>query len=212
MPRSAAKAHAPRADTSAVTPLANSRKSARKREEIIRAAIELFNERSYAQATMSDIAASLDLRDAALYYYFDGKQSLAYACHLRSLERFERLLREAQAAEDTGLAKLRRFLQAMLEDAGRNGPELYFGDNSYLSDDQRQHVNSWMARLVAMMERYLEQGMADGSIVACEPKIVVQLIIGMLIWLAKWVPSIEGMTVDRLMTAIGVTALSGLRS
>ena len=52
--------------------------------------------------------------------------------------------------------------------------------------------------------------MADGSIVQCEPHVVVQLLLGMLIWLAKWVPSIEGMTVDRLMSAISVASLEGL--
>jgi hypothetical protein len=32
----------------------------------------------------------------------------------------------------------------------------------------------------------------------------VQLLLGMLIWLAKWVPTVEGVTVDRLMAAIGL--------
>ncbi len=53
--------------------------------------------------------------------------------------------------------------------------------------------------------------MADGSITPCEASLVVQLLLGMLIWLAKWVPTVEGVTVDRLMAAIGVVGLKGLR-
>ncbi len=177
----------------------------------MRAAVKVINERSYALATMSEIAARLDLRDATLYYYFPSKQALALACHVRSLELFERLLVEADRAEDvTGLAKLTQFIRRMLEDADRHGPQLYFGDYSYLDADDRQRVAEWLGRLTLVLERFILDGMADGSIVPCEPQIVVQLLLGMLIWLGKWVPSIEGMTVDRLMTAIGVANLNGL--
>lgn len=193
-------------------PLAKSRKSAAKRAAIVRAAIEIINEKSYALATMTEIAASLDLRDAALYYYFDSKQALAYACHLGSLDRFERLLRAADAASGPGIEKLTRFLQNMMDDAELHGPELYLGDYSYLADEQRLHVSQWTDRLTGTLERFIQEGMADGSIVSCDPRIVVQLLLGMLIWLAKWVPGIPGMSVDRLMAAIKVTSLDGLRS
>jgi hypothetical protein len=52
--------------------------------------------------------------------------------------------------------------------------------------------------------------MTDGSIVQCEPEVVVNLLLGMLIWMAKWTPSIEGLTVDRLMSAIDAFGFRGL--
>ena len=186
------------------------RKSEKKRAEIIHAAIEVINERGYAQSTMTDIAASLDLRDAALYYYFESKQALAHACHLHSLGIFERLLDEAQASRVSGFEKIHRFIRGMLEDSERHGPQLYFGDYTYLADSQRGQVKDWADRLTGVLEGFFDEGMADGSIVRCEPHVVVQLLLGMLIWLAKWVPSIEGMTVDRLMSAIRVASLDGL--
>ncbi|MEG3143129.1 TetR/AcrR family transcriptional regulator [Sphingomonas sp. RT2P30] len=191
-------------------PKARGRKSAGKRDAIMRAAVEVINERSYAQATMTEIAASLDLRDATLYYYFPSKQALAYACHVRSMELFERLLVEADRSSGTGLSKLTLFIRGMLEDAESNGPQLYFGDYSYLADDNRKHIGEWAARLTTMLEQFLIDGIAEGSVVPCEPHVVVQLLLGMLIWLAKWVPAIDGMTVDRLMSSIGVVSLDGL--
>ena len=191
-------------------PRSRSRKSARKREAIIRAAIEIINAKSFALATMTEIAASLDLRDATLYYYFASKQALAYECHVRSLERFERLLAGTDAGGGTGHERLARFLRTMLDDAELNGPELYFGDYSYLSPEQRDDVTGRARALTATIERFATEGIADGSIVPCEPQIVVQLVLGMLIWLAKWVPGVKGLTVKRLMKAIQVTALDGL--
>jgi len=97
--------------------------------------------------------------------------------------------------------------------ASRGDPGTDFGRSrgiSYLEADQRQAITDWAARLKTMLEQFLADGIADRSIVPCEPALVVQLLLGMLIWLGKWVPSVEGMTVDRLMNAIGAFSLDGL--
>lgn len=192
--------------------LSHSQKSVKKRDAILRAATEIINAKGFALATMSEIAATLDLRDAALYYYFPNKQALVHACHLSSLERFEALLEAADQAGGTGADKLRHLLHGLLVDSARNGPQLYFGDHSYLDDAQREAITTWVARLTRQLERFLEEGMADGSIVPCEAPLVVQLLLGMLIWLAKWAPAVQGLTVDRLMAAIGAVTFSGLKS
>ncbi|MDP9096673.1 MAG: TetR/AcrR family transcriptional regulator [Pseudomonadota bacterium] len=191
-------------------PLSRSRKSAAKRDAILRAAIKIINAKSFALATMTEIAASLDLRDASLYYYFPSKHALVYACHISSLERFEKLLKVSSESSGSGAAKLRYFLHSMIDDSDRNGPQLYFGDHSYLEADQHAEITAWAARLTGLLEQFLKDGINDGSVRPCETQLVVQLLLGMLIWLAKWVPSMHGLTVDRLMTAIGAFSLDGL--
>jgi AcrR family transcriptional regulator len=193
-------------------PLSHSPKSVKKRDAILRAATEIINIKGYALATMTEIAAALDLSDAALYYYFPNKQALVFACHQSSLERFERVLGDANEADGVGFERLERFLTALMVDSARNGPLLYFGDRSYLDEAQRDDIAAWSERLTIRLERLIEEGMIDGSITPCEPRLVVQLLIGMLVWLAKWVPTVEGVTVDRLMTAIGVASLRGLEN
>lgn len=190
--------------------LSHSRKSAKKRDAILRAATEIINIKSFALATMSEIAARLDLRDAALYYYFPNKQALAYACHLQSLERLEHILAVTTLEGGSGAEKLEQFLRGLLFDAAENGPQLYFGDLSYLTEAQRTEVSDWGQRLTGDLERLIEEGIVDGSIVPCEPRLVVQMLLGMLIWLVKWVPTIQGATPDRLMAAMGVVSLKGL--
>lgn len=190
--------------------LSHSRKSAKKRDAILRAATEIINIKSFALATMSEIAARLDLRDAALYYYYPNKQALAYACHLKSLERLEHILAVTTVEGGSGAEKLEQFLRGLLFDAAENGPQLYFGDLSYLTEAQRTEVSDWGQRLTGDLERLIEEGIVDGSIVPCEPRLVVQMLLGMLIWLVKWVPTIQGATPDRLMAAMGVVSLKGL--
>ena len=189
---------------------ASSAKSAFKRERIIHAATLIINEKSFALATMTEIAATLDLRDATLYYYFSSKQALGYACHVASLERIERILLESRDAEVTGARRLRHAIHHIVLDGEQHGSQLYFGDYSYLSEGQRNHVDVWSDRLEAMIEQFLAEGVRDGSIVPCETRLVTKLLIGMLISLARWTWRVEGITADRLMEAIGVASLSGL--
>lgn len=193
-------------------PLSHSPKSAKKRDSILRAATEIINIKGYALATMTEIAAALDLRDAALYYYFPNKQALVFACHQSSLERFERVLSQTNEDGGSGFERLERFLKALLVESARNGPLLYFGDRSYLDETQRDAIAACSEHLTRRLERMIQDGMDDGSITPCESSLVVQLLLGMLIWLAKWVPTVEGVTVDRLMAAIGVASLNGLKS
>ena len=158
-------------------PISRSRKSERKRHEIMRAATDIINEKSYALATMTEIAAALDLRDATLYYYFSSKQALAYACHCRSLETFERLLDTANTAGGTGAERLTHFLRGMVEDAERHGAQIYLGDYTYLEPTQRAAIAAWLARLTARLEAFLKDGIGDGSIMPCETELVVQLLV-----------------------------------
>jgi TetR/AcrR family transcriptional regulator len=190
--------------------LSNSRKSDKRRREIIRVAIETINAKSYAQATMVDIAAALDLRDATLYHYFHDKRTLAYACHRSSLGRAQKLLETSDQTVGTGAEKLRHFIRSMLVESKENGPLLYVGDYSYLDAVQRKSIREWIDRLKNVLMKFLNDGISDGSIIACEPELVVQLLFGMLIWLGKWVPSITGVTVDRLMDAITTFSFKGL--
>jgi TetR/AcrR family transcriptional regulator len=190
--------------------VSKSRKSDKRRTEIIRAAIETINAKSYAQATMIDIAAAVDLRDATLYHYFHDKRTLAYACHRSSLERAQHLLEASDKACSTGGEKLRHFIHSMLVDSKENGALLYLGDYSYLDTAQRRAVKQWIDRLKSIMIRFLEEGTADRSLVPCEPELVVELLLGMLIWLGKWVPSVNGLTLERLMAAIEVFGFEGL--
>jgi AcrR family transcriptional regulator len=159
---------------------------------------------------MTDIAAALDLRDATLYHYFPDKQSLAYACHRRSLERFEHLLLTIDRAGGMGEEKLRLFIRGMLVTSQQQGSLLYFGDYPYLDAAQRTVISDWADRLKGGLVKFMEEGMNDGSVVQCEPLIVVNLLLGMLIWMVKWAPAFDGLTVDRLMNAIDAFSFRGL--
>ena len=200
------------ADPASRRPISQSHKSASKRRAIMRVAIDVINLRSFALATMTEIADRLGLKDAALYYYFPGKQALVYACHVDSMDRFERLVGDVEASGANGLGKVELLLKLFLEDSEANGQHLYFGDHSYLAERERLAIDDWAARLTKRIEKFIEQGIADGSVRQCEPELMVQLILGMLIWLGKWAPSTEGLTAKRLLASLSSLTVGGLRA
>ena len=202
----------PSPSTSPRKQVSKSHKSASKRRAIMRVAIDVINLRSFALATMTEIADRLGLKDAALYYYFPGKQALVYACHVDSMDRFERLVGEVEASGANGLGKVELLLKLFLEDSETNGQHLYFGDHSYLAERERLAIDDWAARLTKRIEKFIKQGIADGSVRQCEPELTVQLILGMLIWLGKWAPSTEGLTAKRLLASLSSLTVGGLRA
>lgn len=176
----------------------------------MRVAIDVINLRSFALATMTEIADRLGQKDAALYYYFPGKQALVYACHVDSMERFERLVVEVEASGGSGLDRIEMLLRLFLEDSENHGQHLYFGDHSYLAERDRVAIDEWAARLTKRVETFIKDGMADKSVRPCEPALTVQLILGMLIWLAKWAPSVKGLTSARLLDALSSLTVRGI--
>ena len=128
-----------------------------------------------------------------------------------SLERFERLVDAADGGRrQRAPCRLHRFVRAFFEESLANGPQLYFGEHSYLNEGQRAAIDTWADRLTVKVQAMIETGLADGSIAPCEPELVVQLLLGMFIWLAKWVPADEPPSVDRMTAAVEACVLRGL--
>lgn len=110
------------------------------------------------------------------------------------------------------MRKVRALIRGLIDESDRNGPQLYFGDYSYLEPVQREELAASAKRMTQVLERFIEEGMQDGSIVQCDPRLVVQLLLGMLIWLARWTPEVRGLTAERLMDAIEAFSFHGLQS
>ncbi|MEE9347591.1 MAG: helix-turn-helix domain-containing protein, partial [Robiginitomaculum sp.] len=74
---------------------------AAKRRAVIRSAGQAFRRRGYHNASMKDIAASLGLTKAALYYYVKNKEEVLFECHIMAYDGMDVIL--AQNSK-TGLA------------------------------------------------------------------------------------------------------------
>lgn len=53
----------------------------KRKNKILRAAAELFNEKGYHGTTIEDIARKLRVTKGSIYYYVESKDDLLYQCH-----------------------------------------------------------------------------------------------------------------------------------
>jgi AcrR family transcriptional regulator len=92
---------------------APTRYSAR-REEILAAAAEVLNNQGSRGFTVALVAQRLGLHPVSLTYYFKRRRDLLAACLLSTIDRFEALVADAEAAEGPQ-ARLTRFIASHIE-------------------------------------------------------------------------------------------------
>ena len=89
-----------------------------KREARLRAAVSAFNRRGFSQTSLDEIAQSLGVTKAALYYYFPTKSALVAACFDRAMKVANDSLAAAKRDGGNGREKLilmlRRYLKTMI--------------------------------------------------------------------------------------------------
>jgi len=159
----------------------------RKREVLLREAAASFNRRGYHGTSLAEIAKKLGVTKAALYTYVPSKEELLYYCHDSAMDTAFESLRLAQAEGGTGLRKLtttlRRYLKLMLGEEG--GYVVLLEENAM----KPLHVRAIIKRRDQFEEGLRElvaEGIADGSIVPCNPKLAVFMGLGALNWGRKW--------------------------
>jgi AcrR family transcriptional regulator len=159
-----------------------------KREAVLRTAAHLFLEHGYQKSSMSMLAAQLKITKPALYYYFRNKEEILVECYRNGIAYIENLLKQTNANEGTGLRKLFMYVETYAEalvsyDFGRCVAML---DESELSPATRREVRTMKRRLDSTLRGYVEEGIADGSIRPCNPKLVSFAIAGAINWIGSW--------------------------
>ncbi len=91
-----------------------------KHERILRAATEVFANKGYFAARMTDVAKRAEVADGTLYLYFEGKEHLLLSIFDDVLDRFIGRLREEMAQLEDPVAKLKVMVRLHLETLGRD--------------------------------------------------------------------------------------------
>jgi len=99
---------APRAHRSAT------HKFHQRRDTIVRAAVEVLNNKGVRGMTLADVAAKIDLVPTAVMYYFHKKEDLAAACFHKAIEQYESMIAQAQRGQSAREA-LELFIRGYFE-------------------------------------------------------------------------------------------------
>ncbi|WGS17986.1 MULTISPECIES: TetR/AcrR family transcriptional regulator [unclassified Bradyrhizobium] len=188
-PPHAMDAHAPSSNSQSPWLPFESRRRARdeKREAVLRTAVALFLEQGYHRATLNDVAKRLNITKPALYNYFRGKDEILFECWSLGNELVDDCIAETSAGGGTGLDKLRkltvRYAELMTTDYGKS---LVRFDVRDLNEDNRKIVQTAKRRIDRAFRSYIAEGVGDGSIRPCDPKLSAFAIAGSLNWIGHW--------------------------
>jgi AcrR family transcriptional regulator len=190
-----------------------SRRRARdeKREAVLRTAVQLFLEQGYHRTTLNDVAERLNITKPALYNYFGGKDEILFECWAIGNERVEEHIAEIAAGGGTGLAKLRKLIvfyaEVMTTDHGKS---LVRFDVRDLTEHNRKVVNAAKKKIDRTFRDYITEGIADGTIKPCDPKLSAFAIAGSLNWIGHWFEPGGPMTGDAIAEQFAIRLTEGI--
>ena len=181
----------PRFPSSATSPWLpfESRRRARdeKREAVLRAAVQLFLERGYHRATLSEVAERLNITKPALYNYFRSKDEILFECWSMGAELVDSVIAEIATDGGSGLSKLRKLVHAYAEVMATDfGASIVRFDVRDLTDRNARIARAAKKRIDATFRSYITAGVADGSIRRCDAKLAAFAIAGSLNWIGHW--------------------------
>ena len=158
-----------------------------KRRAVLNMAVQLFLEVGYHRATLTDVATRLNITKPALYNYFRGKEEILDECVQLGQEMLEDSIKAIEGEGGDSLTRIRKLIRAyamvMTTNFGMCQVRL---DDRELSEDAQRRVRAKKRRYDGVLRRYIEEGIADGTIAKCDPKLSAFAIAGSLNWIGHW--------------------------
>lgn len=150
-------------------------------DAFLRAATILINEQGYRGASVEKISAQLRVTKGSFYHHNDNKDDLVAHCFTRTFDRIRRTQDAAEAAGGTGWERLAALSCALVRhQLSESGPLLRWIAVGALPDNLRGGVTGTMHRLWDRVAFPIVDGVADGSIRACDPAIAAQVVNSMI--------------------------------
>jgi len=158
-----------------------------KRAAVLRAAVQMFNERGFHQTSLDDVAARLGISKPTIYHYLGNKDQVLLECVSIGLgqliEAAEQSRQHAGSGADRLIAFLVRLAEVNMDDFGRC--VIRTGDEA-LVPESRARFRALKRQIDTDLRGLITAAVADGSIAACDVKLMAFTLAGALNWPARW--------------------------
>jgi AcrR family transcriptional regulator len=182
-----------------------------KREAVIRAAAHAFNRKGYHNTSLDDIAAALEVTKPTVYYYVQNKEQLLFECFVTGVEALRASFHEVKQRKVSGRERLagvlRRYGEAV---ASEFGWCMVRAEEQDLSPAMSSHIKALKSEIDQDIRRLIRDGIQDGSIHPCDPKMTAFALAGALNWIAHWYRENKSMTGAQIADAFVTIFENGL--
>lgn len=162
-----------------------------RRQDLLAVASNLFVTQGYHATSMDDIANVMQLNKGTLYYYYESKANLLFDILLRVNRRYLEAVRVRDldmSAADTVRAYVKTtvtYILTNLDDTRLNQQEFPFIDR-WLSRDQANMLKDLFREIETYLKSLITAAIEAKEFREVEPRIVAEMIIGMVSWLPRW--------------------------
>src|SRR5450432_52349 len=164
------------------------------RQEILRTAARLFQQRGYDATSMNDVAASLKLSKGGLYHHFQSKDEILFEImnHAMELtqERVITPVRGIVGAEERLRALIRLHLEVVLSPRDRE-ITVMLHENHPLPPALRKRINARKKEYIHFVENLIAEVQNQAPRVrplkgAVSPRAAAFALLGMINWIYQW--------------------------
>ncbi len=158
-----------------------------RREQILEIATHVFQQ-GFRATSLDHVAAAMGVTRPAIYYYFRSKEELLAAIYDRGvavlIDRAAALFEQALAPD----ALLRKLIEVHVRTMLEEQPivRVYFQEKDSLGEAASRSVKEKEVVFTKMMARAIEDGQSKGLFRAGNSELIVNAILGMLIWVHAW--------------------------
>jgi len=164
------------------------------RQEILRTAARLFQQRGYDATSMNDVAAALKLSKGGLYHHFQSKDEILFEIMNHAMditqERVLAPVRSIADPEDRLRSLIRRHIEVVLSPADRE-ITVMLHENHPLPPVLRRRINvrkkeyiHFVEDLIAEVQRNAQRTRQAGGPVT--PRAAAFALLGMINWIYQW--------------------------
>lgn len=157
-------------------------------ERLVAVAGALFAERGYRATTLDDVADTLNVKKASLYYYIKTKNDLLQAIYDQILGRIaEQVLPLGKLALPAD-ERLRRMLEAHIEfvTQERGLLSVVFREEWELPPEMQSSIRQTKRRYEDEFEDVVADGQQEGVLRAGSSRLMVLAMLGMANWMYTW--------------------------
>ncbi|MFE1572393.1 TetR/AcrR family transcriptional regulator [Comamonas odontotermitis] len=158
-----------------------------KRNAVLTTAAKMFNERGFPATSLDDIAARLQVSKPTLYYYVKNKDEILLECvrkglHM-TLDGIEASRRAGGNALDQLQACMRSYAAIVIQPFGTC--LIRVGDEQ-VPAESRKELRRLKSAIDHEFRKLVAQGIEQGLLRPCDPKMAAFVIAGALSWIGRW--------------------------
>ncbi|CAA2103890.1 TetR/AcrR family transcriptional regulator [Variovorax paradoxus] len=170
-----------------------------KRQAVLQTAARLFNERGFHATSLDDIAERLNVSKPTLYYYVENKDQILLECVKIALDLMQEGIGEVRAAGGSAVDQLRACMRiysgVVMQDFGMC--VIRIGEDP-LPEPLKTELRRLKATIDGQFRSLVEEGVAEGSLAPCNPKMAAFVLAGALSWIGRWYRPDGDLTPDQI--------------